>query len=121
MSEQTSTNVLPVEIVPFKDWIDSDATYFRTNDCAPVVTDDGQTIRMLNGRGRSRSWGSPSVHSVATRLTDNVVMVEVVGWHKHTVSPVGGNFYFVNEAGRWVRRTANHKMVKAALAAQAQH
>lgn len=117
MNEQTtSTQSLPVEIVPFKNWIDPDATYFRTSDCSPVVVEDGQTIRMLNGRGRSRSWGNPSVHSVATRLSDTVIQIDVTGWHKHTFSPVGGTYYFVFEAGRWVRRTANHKAVKAVKA-----
>lgn len=107
-----------VEIRSFADMPGSN-TYFRTSDCTPFVS-EGRLV-VYNGRGQSRSWGSPSVRSYTTTLADNVIMVEVVGWHKHTVSPVGGNFYFVNEAGTWTRRTANHKTVKAALAAQKQN
>ena len=88
-------------------------TYFRTSDVTPFV--NGDTINIYNSRGQSRSWGTPSVKSQVKELAPNVVKVEVVGWHKHTVSPVGGNFYFVNEKGEWVRRTANHKSVKAVL------
>lgn len=90
-------------------------TYFRTSDCAPFV-EDGRIVT-YNGRGTARSWGSPSVRSTVTRLTETVIMITVTGWHKHTVSPVGGNFYFVLEAAGWTRRTANHKAVKAAIAA----
>lgn len=97
------------------DWseVPGSNTYFRTSDVTPTV--DGDTLSIYNSRGESRSWGTPSVKSHVETLTDNVVKVEVVGWHKHTVSPVGGNFYFVNEGGNWVRRMASHKAVKAAL------
>jgi len=91
-------------------------TYFTTSEIAPAVV-DGQ-LQIINWKGISRSWGTPSVKSQAVQLNENVLMVSVVGWHKHTVSPVGGNFYFVNEGGEWIRRTANHKAVKAALANQ---
>lgn len=90
-----------------------DSTYFRTSDVTPTV--DGDTLTIIDGRGSSRSWGSPSVRSNVSRLADDVVKVEVTGWHKHTVSPVGGSFYFVNQNGTWTRRTANHKRVKAVL------
>ena len=91
-----------------------DSTYFRTSDVTPQV--NGNEITVIDGRGSRRSsWGQPSVCSTVKTLAENVVKVEVVGWHKHTVSPVGGSFYFVNENGEWVRRTANAKVVKAAL------
>jgi hypothetical protein len=106
--------------VNFSKWLNPSCTYFRTSDVTPVVSDDGQTITMIAGRGQHRSWGSPSVNSDARRITDTVIAIDVTGWHKHTVGPVGGTYYFVNENGRWVRRTANHKAVKAALA-QAAH
>ena len=112
MNTNTNTAPITVETRSFADMPGSN-TYFRTSDCAPFV-DDGALV-VYNGRGTSRSWGTPSVRSTVEPLTETVVKVEVVGWHKHTVSPVGGNFYFVNEAGQWVRRTANHKAVKAAL------
>ncbi len=105
-------NSLTVNKISLKD-ANLDSTYFRTSDVIPTI--DGDTLTIIDGRGSSRSWGSPSVNSTVKTLTDNVVMVEVTGWHKHTVSPVGGSYYFVNEAGQWVRRTANHKTVKAAL------
>ncbi|MBK8188865.1 MAG: hypothetical protein IPK79_00260 [Vampirovibrionales bacterium] len=95
-------------------------TYFRTSDCTPFFSEDGSLV-VYNGKGDSRSWGTPSVRSTVKSLTANVIKVTVVGWHKHTVSPVGGSFYFVNEAGAWVRRTAGHKTVKAAIAAAVSH
>jgi hypothetical protein len=111
----STSSTLPVSVYvrSFADMPGSN-TYFRTSDCAPFVDDSGALV-VYNGRGQSRSWGSPSVRSDVAALSESVVMVEVVGWHKHTVSPVGGCFYFVNEGGRWVRRTANAKIVKAAL------
>lgn len=90
-----------------------DGTYFRTSDVAPVV--NGNTLSIYNAKGARRSWGAPNVSSVVSELSESVVMVRVTGWHKHTVSPVGGNFYFVCEGEQWVRRTANHKAVKQAL------
>ena len=117
MNAQTS-NTLPVQSVNFSEWLNPSCTYFRTSDVTPMVSDDGQTITMVNGRGTSRSWGSPSVNSTAYQLSENVIMVEVVGWHKHNKAahgPTGGTFYFVYENGCWVRRTANAKAVKAVL------
>lgn len=105
---------LNVESLDFSAVLNPNCTYFNTSDVTPVV--DGDTLKVINGRGASRSWGSPNVTSAVTPLNQNVIMVEVTGWHKWTISPVGGNFYFVNEGGQWVRRRANHKVVKAALA-----
>lgn len=118
MNAQTSTQNVPIAVVNITDWsqVPGSNTYFRTSDVTPFVADDG--LHIYNSRGNSRSWGTPSVRSDVAALTETVIMVEVVGWHKHTVSPVGGSFYFVNEGGRWVRRTANYKTVKAALAVQ---
>ena len=117
-AQQTASNTLPVESVNFSEWLNPGCNYFRTSDVTPTISEDGAVIRMLNGRGKSRSWGSPSVSSTAYRLSENVIMVEVVGWHKHNKAahgPTGGTFYFVNEGGKWVRRTANAKAVKAVL------
>lgn len=116
MNAQSSTSTLPVNVVNITDWnqVPGSNTYFRTSDVTPVMADDG--LHIYNSRGISRSWGTPRVTSTVKALTETVIRIEVTGWHKHTVSPVGGNFYFVNEGGRWVRRTANHKAVKAALA-----
>lgn len=105
-------NSLTVKTISLKD-ANLDSTYFRTSDITPEV--NGDTVTVYNGYGTRRSWGSPSVNSTVKILTENVVMVEVTGWHKWTVSPVGGSYYFVNENGTWTRRTANHKTVKAAL------
>lgn len=109
-----TTSPVAVESRSFSEMPGSN-TYFRTSDCAPFVHDGALVV--YNGKGDRRSWGTPSVSSEVEPLTTDVVMVEVTGWHKWTVSPVGGNFYFVNEKGAWVRRTAAHKTVKAALAA----
>ena len=89
-------------------------TYFRTSEIAPTVV--GNTMTIFNARGQSRSWGCPSVKSSVRQLADDVVAVEVTGWHKWTISPVGGTFYFVHTDAGWVRRTANFKRIKALLA-----
>ena len=100
-----------------QDWneVPGSNTYFRTSDVTPQIQEN--ELKIYNARGPRRHWGQPSVKSEVSDLTDGVVMVNVTGWHKHTVSPVGGNFYFVIEGGKWVRRRANYKTVKAALAA----
>ena len=91
-----------------------DSTYFRASDIRPEVS--GNTLTVTDGRGSRRSWGAPSVDSRVSRIADDVYKVEVTGWHKHTVGPVGGSYYFVFESGQWTRRTANYGKVKAALA-----
>ena len=113
MNTQTATLPVNVQTVAFKSLDFSN--YFRSSDVAP--TTDGETITVIDGYGDRRYWGTPSVRSRIAVLAENVVMVDVTGWHKHTVSPVGGSYYFVREAAGWVRRTAAHKAVKAALAA----
>lgn len=101
-----------------KDWqqVPGGDTYFKTSDVTPQISQDNQ-LKIYNARGPRRHWGQPNVTSKVSDLTDGVVKVTVTGWHKHTVSSVGGNFYFVRETKGWVRRRANHKVVKAALAA----
>lgn len=91
-------------------------TYFRTSDVTPKISQDN-VLKIYNARGPRRYWGQPSVTSEVSDLADGIVRVCVTGWHKHTISPAGGSFYFVREAKGWVRRRANHKVVKAALAA----
>lgn len=105
-------NSLTVNTISLTD-ANLDSTYFRTSDVTPEI--NGDTLTVIDGRGTRRSWGTPSVDSRVTKLTDTVYKVEVTGWHKWTVSPVGGSYYFVNEGNGWTRRTANHKAVKAAL------
>jgi hypothetical protein len=102
------------------DWnqVPGSNNYFRTSDVTPHIDADGSLI-IYNSYGNRRSWGTPKVSSSVRTLTADVIAIEVTGWHKWTVSPVGGSFYFVNEAGGWVRRTANAKVVKAALSATA--
>lgn len=89
-------------------------TYFRTSDITPFIS--GDTLTIYNSTGIRRSWGTPSVRSTVTHLSATVVQVEVVGWHKHTVSPVGGKFYFCLINGQWVRKMASAKIVKEVLA-----
>lgn len=100
------------------DWqeVPGSNTYFKTSDVTPVITPNNK-LKIFNARGPRRHWGQPNVTSEVGDLADGVVKVTVTGWHKQTVSPVGGNFYFVRETKGWVRRRANHKTVKAALAA----
>jgi hypothetical protein len=111
MNAQTSST-LPVAVVNITDLPGSN-TYFRTSDVTPFVDEAG--LHIYNARGQSRSWGTPKVTSIVKPLAENVVAVYVTGWHKHTVGPVGGSFYFVREGDQWVRRTANAKAVKAVL------
>lgn len=116
--ETSATPVATPAVRNITDWnqVPGSNTYFRTSDVTPRFTDSGELV-IYNSRGNRRSWGTPSVRSDVRMLTANVIMIEVTGWHKWTVSPVGGSFYFVNESGTWMRRTANAKAVKAALAA----
>jgi hypothetical protein len=106
-----------IENVKFSDWIDENCTYFTTNDCSPIVSDDGQTIKMLNGYGARRSWGSPKVTSNVEWMLTDIVAIDVTGWHKHSVSPEGGTYYFVysHKDGKWLRKRANAKAVAAAI------
>lgn len=112
MTTATQTPAITVNTVSLID-ARLDSTYFRTTDVRPEIS--GNTLTIIDGRGTRRSWGSPSVDSRVTRLAPNVVKVDVTGWHKHTVSPVGGSYYFVWDGKGWTRRTANHKAVKAVL------
>lgn len=89
------------------------STYFRTSQVTPFVDSDNN-LHVYNGISYQASWGKSQVSSTVKEMA-GIVAVKVVGWHKHTISPVGGNFYFVPENGRYVRRTANHKTVKNAL------
>jgi hypothetical protein len=108
---------IPVEVVEVTHKTEPhlDSTYFRTSDVTPFFKDG--KLHVYDFRGKRRSWGSPTCSSEIEMLTDNVIQVYVVGWHKHTVSPVGGHYYFVREGDEWVRRTARAKVVKAALVA----
>jgi hypothetical protein len=91
-----------------------DDTYFVVADVLPSF--EGDVLTIVDGYGTRRSWGAPSVRSTVTQLTDTVICVDVVGWHKHTVSPVGGSYYFVcSPKTGWERKRGNAKAVKAAL------
>ncbi len=107
-------NGLEVEILKGNTHPALQSTYFRGSEVAPKIIDNNK-LQVVDGRGYSASWGSSNVTSTVDALTNDIVRIEVVGWHKHTVSPVGGNYYFVNEGGKWTRRTANYGKVKTAL------
>ena len=118
----------PLPVRTITDWsqFPGSNTYFRTSDVATFVNRDGELV-VYNAKGVRRSWGQPKVESTVTkwdrmyfsfvpkRTGDDIQGTET-GWHKHTVSPVGGVFYVVHEGDKWVRRTAASKAVKAALA-----
>lgn len=105
----------PLSVVThdFKEKLNPHCTYFRTSDVTPEIV--GDELHVIDGQGKRRSWGSPNVSTTVSKLNDSVIKATVTGWHKHTVSPVGGDYYFVEENGKWVRRRANHSTVKAAL------
>jgi len=107
----------PIPVRTITDWsqVPGSNTYFRTSDVTPYIDKDG-TLVVYDAKGARRSWGTPKVDSSVRKLSNDVIQITVTGWHKHTVRPVGGNFYFVRENDKWVRRTASHKAVKAALA-----
>jgi hypothetical protein len=109
----SKVNGVEVEVLEGKNHPALQGTYFRSSDVLPQMVDG--KLQIVDGRGYGASWGCSQVTSKISALTEDVIMVNVVGWHKHTVSPVGGNYYFVNENGKWMRRRANHKRVKAVL------
>jgi hypothetical protein len=92
-------------------------TYFRTSDVRPHV-DDQNRIHIWNGVAYRASWGSSNVTSEVEQIADDVIQVEVTGWHKHTVGPEGGTYWFVRQPnGTWKRRTKRYSRVKEVLAA----
>lgn len=111
MTKQT----LSINVVShgFED-LDPDCTYFRTSEVRPFIQDN--QLHIYEGNGNRRSWGTPNVSTEVTQISPDVIQAYVVGWHKHTVSPVGGNYYFVNENNTWTRRRANARRIKEVLA-----
>lgn len=106
----TLTVSLPVQV---QDYEGPDSTYFAVPDVVPFFKDG--VLNICNYRGSRRSWGAPTCTSDVKQLSDDVIQVDVTGWHKHTVSPVGGSYYFVKTRKGWERKRANAKAVKAAL------
>jgi hypothetical protein len=101
---------------PFHLHIAPTCTYFRSSDVEPKIAADGRTITVWQGYGKRRSWGTPSVQSHPYWLIyGQVLCVHVVGWHKHSISPVGGCYYYVLTESGWTRRMASAKVVKDAL------
>lgn len=98
--------------LPIEDTV-LDEPYFRTSQCAPYT--DGEKIYMYQGYGTSRSWGTPKVSSFVEHRDDQTVQIRVVGWHRNSVSPEGGDFYFVRKRGQWRRTTAQNKIIRALL------
>lgn len=88
------------------------ATYFTTSYVSPSINDGVLTV--YEGNGKNRSWGRPQVTSDVKIVNERLITVYVVGWHKHTISPVGGMYYFINDGKCWKKTTANSKVVKAA-------
>lgn len=85
--------------------------YYACSLAAPRVV-EGE-IELYNGRGDCHRWGQSRLSSDIVYLSDDLVVVDVVGWHKFTVSPVGGRYYFViNRSGQWARTNGNHRMVR---------
>lgn len=98
-----------------KNYEGPDDTYFTVDDVKPFI--ENGTLYICNYKGTRRSsWGQPSCTSYIKQLTDDVVSVSFTGWHKHTVSPVSGTYYFVKTKYGWVRKIASAKAVKEALA-----
>ena len=83
--------------------------YFTISTVSPEI-DDG-TLWISN---HSDGYKYSNVRSTVIRYK-NIIKVEVIGWPKKMKRPVKGNFYFLPENNRWVRRTANYKTIKKAL------
>lgn len=64
-----------------------DNTYFTSSDCEPTL--DGKTLTIYNGKGRSRSWGAPSVTSTVVFESTDIIAIHVGFHHKHR----GGQFW----------------------------
>lgn len=112
MTAATSTLSVSIQVNEYEG---PDSTYFTVPDVLPFF--ENGILNICNYRGSRRSWGAPTCASTVKQLTDDVIQVDVVGWHKHTVSPVGGSYYFVKTQKGWERKRANAKAVKSALAA----
>lgn len=67
-----------------------DSTYFCMSDVAPAF--DGHTLRITNGKGRSRSWGAPKCESLVLFKGRSLIVVFVGFCHKHGGGQ--GWFYF---------------------------
>lgn len=91
-----------------------DKTHFVVKDVLPSI--ENGILQIVDGYGTRRSWGAPSVKSTVTELSETVIQVDVVGWHKHTTSPVGGFYYFVLSANGWERKNGGANAVKLAKA-----
>lgn len=124
MLRQTVTTAEPISaatlaavtIVPTTSrGIDPTDTYFKTSDVAPRLSDDKQRIEICHGRGQ-RTRDNWTVTAEIEIPADDMIVITITGWHKHTVSPVGGQYYFVRTGDAWRKVTANHKAARAYLA-----
>lgn len=113
-----STLAAIVTVDPATRGIDATDTYFRTSDIAPRLAGDKQTIEITHGRGK-RNRDNWTIITEIEIAADDMIVVCVTGWHKHTVSPVGGQYYFVRTGDTWRKVTANHNAARAYLAEQA--
>lgn len=79
-----------------------DDTYFTTDAAQPEIQEDG-SIGLVNGRGRSRGWGSPQVTSTIVLNESDFCAIHVGYSHKHR----GGQFwrYFAILDGQTVQRS----------------
>lgn len=79
-----------------------DDTYFTTAAAQPEIEPDG-SIGLVNGRGRSRSWGAPGVTSTVVINDETFAAVHVGYHHKHG----GGQMwrYFATVDGQTIQRT----------------
>lgn len=85
--------------------------YYGCEMAAPRMVDGA--IEIYEGRGTSHRWGQSRLTSSIVFQSDDLVVIDVVGWHKFTVSPVGGRYYFViGKQGDWQRTTGNHRMAQ---------
>lgn len=83
--------------------------YYTCELAAPRVI-DGE-IQVYVGCGPNYRWGQSRLESHIVFCGDDLVVIEVIGWHKFTVAPVGGRYFFVvNRRGQWVKTNANHRM-----------
>lgn len=86
-------------------------TYFTTAQVRPYI-DTAGSLHFFDGTGSRRGWGAPRVRTTWEQASDHLLVFTVVGWHKHTVSPVGGTYYLIHGPKGWSFLTARARVVR---------
>lgn len=83
-----------------------DNTYFTTGDVQPelVLTEEGeQLLKLMNGQGQRRSWGTPTVTSTVILESEDIVSIHTGYNTKHGGGQFWRHYQFNTQQDRWVR------------------